>query len=139
MVFVSLVNPRLLMDPTDSLFWGEKCYDYCDDIVVNLLLDLKVSFIIRARAELYKDHWQWCSATADMYAVKVKLCRYVHVFEFEIDFEYMYMNLYVQKNINIQTYWYIYIHIYGYILINIYNNVYRRQQTNYWYDMMIPT
>ena len=58
MVFVSLVNPSLLLDPTDSLFWGEKCYDYCDDIVVNLLLDLKVSFIIRARAEFYKDHWQ---------------------------------------------------------------------------------
>ena len=56
MVFVSMVNPRILLDPPDSLFWDEKISDNCDEIFFNPLLDLKVSFITRAGVELYKDH-----------------------------------------------------------------------------------
>ena len=56
MVFVILVDPTLLLDPTESVFWGVEYCDNCEIIVVNLFLDLKVSFVIRARAELYKYH-----------------------------------------------------------------------------------
>ena len=46
MVLVSIVDPRLLLDPPDSLFWGVKCRYNCDNIIVNPLLDLKVFFVI---------------------------------------------------------------------------------------------
>ena len=46
MVIVSLFDSMILLDPPDSIFWGVKCHDHCDNIVVNTLLDLKFSFIV---------------------------------------------------------------------------------------------
>ena len=39
-----------------SHFWCVKCRDHCEDTFSNPLLDLKVSFTMRARSELYRDH-----------------------------------------------------------------------------------
>ena len=46
MFLVSLVDPRLLPDPPDILFYGAKCHDHCDNIVIDPSLDLKVSSVI---------------------------------------------------------------------------------------------
>ena len=46
MIFVSLVDPRLLPHPPDSLFWGVQFRYHCDKIVINTFLDLKMSLVI---------------------------------------------------------------------------------------------
>ena len=46
MVLVSLVDPSIIPDTPGSPFWVVGCCDNCDSILVNLFLDLKVSFVI---------------------------------------------------------------------------------------------
>ena len=46
MFLVSLVDPRLLPDSPDILFYGAKCHDHCDNIFIVPSLDLKVSSVI---------------------------------------------------------------------------------------------
>ena len=46
MVIVSLVDPRLLPDSSESILWCVKCCDHRENILVNPYLDLKVYFTI---------------------------------------------------------------------------------------------
>ena len=45
MVLVRLFDPRIPSDHQDSIFNGVKCHNNFYNIVVNPLMDLKVSFI----------------------------------------------------------------------------------------------
>ena len=46
MVIVSMVDPRIPLDPRYCLFFGIQWCDHCDNIVINPFLDMKVYFIV---------------------------------------------------------------------------------------------
>ena len=46
MIIFSLVNTRLIPGPPGSIFWVVNYFFNCDNIVVNPLLYLKVSFVV---------------------------------------------------------------------------------------------